>query len=58
MLPQVYALYYGREFKLDHVIIKIEGDKPSCYAYLMDEDGNMEVAPIKRITFLNSNDRQ
>jgi hypothetical protein len=56
MLPQVYVLYYGRKFKLDHIIIKMEGEKSSCFAYLKDENGNMEVTPIKRVTFLNSAD--
>jgi hypothetical protein len=53
MLPQVYAKYYGRTYKLDHVIIQEADSYRICFVHVKDVNGNMEVLPFRDVTFFN-----
>ncbi|MEH6682516.1 MAG: hypothetical protein V7724_18390 [Sediminicola sp.] len=53
MLPQVYAKYYGKTYKLDHVILQEVGYGQILFVYLKDGNGNLEVVPFKDITFVH-----
>tara|TARA_R110002020_G_scaffold37072_2_gene111771 strand:+ start:225 stop:401 length:177 start_codon:yes stop_codon:yes gene_type:complete len=58
MLPKVFAKYFGRTFKLNYVIIKEVGGDRITFAYLKDENGDTEVAPMKKVKFFNSADTE
>ena len=53
MLPQVYAKYYGKTYKLDHVTLQEVGYGRVCFVHLKDDNANMEVVPFKDVTFVH-----